>query len=557
MVSAEHNASENRNQLNRKRIEVGELSMKNFRLIGFTLLSLSLLLLFALGCSRVTLPWSVAGQADQEKQIPTATLSAVLTLPTGLDTGTDQAESAAVLPAFQADGAALGDIPQYDLSIDIDFNHAKFTGESRVTYTNLEAEVLDSLFFRLYPNGGKSYGNGNLQVEDVEVNGEHVEINLSLDDTVLEVALSEPLDPGDTVQVDMNFSGSVPEDFDGQETPAGYGIYNLSADVLALSGWYPQLAVYDDEGWNLDSVSAIGDSVYSDTAFYSVDVSLDDGITLAATGVEVDRKAQNSQTVYQYISGPVRDFFMVMSPDFMAASKMVDGTMVNSYYLPGHEQAGEIGLQVAGDSLAVFNQRFGAYPYTELDLIEAPMRNALGVEYPGIMLAVTSLYDDPTQPSFSVTVAHEVAHQWWYSLVGNDVLDEPWLDEALATYSSGVYMQDVLGQPAYEGITAYWDDRYAAVVADNLDDLVTEDLKYFEGSPEQKPYSTIVYSKGALALKAIREEIGDKAFFEALQNYYQANKYLIAVSDDLLASFEKSAGSSLDRLYEQWLYTHQ
>lgn len=533
------------------------MSMKNFRLVGFTLLSLGLTQFFMVGCSRVTLPWSVAGQADHVQQSPTATLSALFTLPSGSDTVTDLADNPAVLPAFHADGTALGDIPHYDLSLDIDFHHAKFTGQSLVTYTNLEADVLDSLFFRLYPNGGKSYGNGNLQVEDVDVNGQPGEINLSLDDTVLEVALFEPLEPGDTVQVDMNFSGSVPEDFGGQETPAGYGIYNLSADVLALSGWYPQLAVYDDEGWNLDPVSTIGDSVYSDTAFYSVDVSLDDGITLAATGVEVDRKAQNNQTVYHYISGPVRDFFMIMSPDFMTASKMVDGTMVNSYYLPGHDQAGEIGLQVAADSLTVFNQRFGAYPYTELDLIEAPMRNALGVEYPGIMLAVTSLYDDPTQPSFSVTVAHEVAHQWWYSLVGNDVLDEPWLDEALATYSSGVYMQDVLGQPAYEGITAYWDDRYAAVVADNLDDLVTEDLRYFEGSPEQKPYGTIVYSKGALALKAIRDEIGNRAFFEALQNYYQANKYLIAESDDLLDSFEKSSGVSLDRLYEQWLYTHQ
>ena len=121
----------------------------------------------------------------------------------------------------------------------------------------------------------------------------------------------------------------------------------------------------------------------------------------------------------------------------------------------------------------------------------------------------------------------------------------------------GVYFQDVIGQEAYEGITAYWEDRYTAVVTDGLDDLVTEDLRYFESSPEHKPYGTIVYSKGALAIKAIREEIGDQAFFEALQHYYLGNKYLIAESDDLLDNFESSAGVSLDSLYEQWLFTHQ
>ena len=531
--------------------------MKKTHPFRFIVLSLSLMLSFLMGCSRLSMPWSAVDQSDQGGQSPKSTLTAALSLPSGSDTAVDRAEVSALLPAYQADAVTLGDIPHYDLNLEIDFSQANFTGQSRVNYTNIEADVLDSLFFRLYPNGGKSYGNGHLQVEDVQVGGQEVETDLSLQDSVLEVMPPEPLLPGDTVQIDMKFSGEVPVDFGGQETPAGYGIYNLSDDVMALSGWYPQLAVYDDEGWNLDPVSAIGDSVYSDTANYIVDVSVDSDVKLAATGVEVEQVKFNGQTKYHYISGPVRDFFLVMSPDFLVASRMVDGTLVNSYYLPGHEQGGKIGLQVAADSLTVFNQRFGTYPFTELDLVEAPMRNALGVEYPGIMLAVTSLYDDPSQPSFAVTTAHEVAHQWWYSVVGNNVIDEPWLDEALATYSSGLYMQDVIGQQAYEGITGYWDERYAAVVADGLDDLVTEDLRYFEGSTEHKPYGTIVYSKGALALKAIREEIGDQAFFEALQHYFQANKYMIAESDDLLESFEASAGVPLDNLYEQWLYTHR
>ncbi len=325
--------------------------MKNSLAVRFTILSLSLMLFVLMGCSRLPMPWTVAGQSDQEHN-PAVTLTAALILPSGSDTATDHSEISALLPASQADAVSLGDIPHYDLSLDINFSEANFTGQSRVTYTNLEADVIDRLFFRLYPNGGKSYGNGHLQVENVQVDGKEVETNSSLGDSVLEVLQLEPLVPGDTVQIDMEFSGEVPIDFGGQETPAGYGIYNLSADVMALSGWYPQLAVYDDEGWNLDPVSAIGDSVYSDSANYKVEISLDSDIKLAATGVEVEREKLNGQTRYRYISGPVRDFFLIMSPDFMVASQMVDGTEVNSYYLPGHEQAGESGLQVAADSLA-------------------------------------------------------------------------------------------------------------------------------------------------------------------------------------------------------------
>ena len=71
----------------------------------------------------------------------------------------------------------------------------------------------------------------------------------------------------------MILQGKVPVDFEG----GGYGIFNLTDDVLSLAGWYPILAVYDDEGWNIDPVSSIGDSVYSDIAYYTVEVIVPGG----------------------------------------------------------------------------------------------------------------------------------------------------------------------------------------------------------------------------------------------------------------------------------------
>ena len=99
---------------------------------------------------------------------------------------------------------------------------------------------------------------------------------------MLEVRLPGALAPAEGARIDIDFAGVVPLDFAGDNS--GYGIYNQADGLLALSGWYPILAVYDEDGWNLDPVSAIGDSVYSEMAFYAVDVTAPSGLVLSATG---------------------------------------------------------------------------------------------------------------------------------------------------------------------------------------------------------------------------------------------------------------------------------
>jgi hypothetical protein len=456
------------------------------------------------------------------------------------------------LPAYQTDLDGLRDLTHYTIQVDIDFSGNAFSGSEQVEITNTESAPLDRLYFRLLPNGGKSYGDGALSVSGARVDGDPVETRLSQGDTVLEIPLPEPLEVGGQVLVELDFDGVVPFDF-GPVGAGGYGIYNVSDGVMALSGWYPILAVYDEQGWNLDPVSAIGDSVYSDSAFYTVDVTVPSDIVLATTGVLFQESGEAG--ALGFVSGPVRDFFMVMSPDYQIVSGEQDGVRVNSYYLPGHEQGGEATLEVALGSVQVYNQRFGRYPYVELDVVEAPMRNALGVEYPGIVLVSSDHYGDPSEFSFAVTTAHEVAHQWWYGLVGNDVFEEPWLDEALATYASNVYFQEAVGENVYRMYADYWGEVVQSLRQDGRDDIVTGSLDYFENDPRAGSYGAVVYDKGALFLKVLRDEIGDEAFFAALQDYFQDYRYGIATTEDLLTAFEAAAGQQLDDLYQEWLYS--
>jgi len=449
------------------------------------------------------------------------------------------------------DLGALKDIPRYDIQLDLDYNAQAYQGQLTLTYTNTEGIPQESLYFRLFPNGSRSYGDGSLEVANVSQDGEAVETSLTLEDSVLEVKLANTLENGESTSITMDFSGEIPRDFEG----GGYGIYNFSHDVLALSGWFPLLAVYDEEGWNLDPTSDIGDSVYSDMALFDVSVNLPKDIMVAATGIEAARSAQNGRQNIRYVSGPMRDFFLIMSPNFQVSSEEVGGTTVNSYFYSEDQAGGEQALSDAVKAVQAYTTRFGEYPYTELDVVEAPMQYAAGVEFPGIVLVTDDAYSGENPESFTVITAHEVAHQWWYNLVGNDVIDDPWLDEALTTYSSLLFWEVNEGPYVFQQVLQFYQDRYDELVAAGKDDVVTKDLAYFEGLEDPGIYGDVVYIKGALFFQAVREKIGDKAFFGALKDYFESKRYQIANPEDLLAAFEASSGQELDDLYQEWLYS--
>jgi hypothetical protein len=463
--------------------------------------------------------------------------------------------SQVMLPGEQTDSTFLQVAPRYAISLTVNFEAHQIAGREAIDYTNAEEAPLDQLYLRLLPNGHGSYGAGSLEVAKTLLDGKAVSTTLSLNDSILAVSLPAPLQPGRHAHLEMNFSGTVPVDFGGEATPSGYGIYNYSGSIMALANWYPILSVYDAKGWHLDPVSDIGDSVFSDIAFYSVDISAPTDVKVAATGSEISAMPVDAKTIrHHYLSGPARDFFIIMSPNFQKVAQNVDGTTINSYFIPTHEAGGMAARRVAATSLKIYNQHIGAYPFREFDIVEAPLRYAAGVEYPGIVIIGDFLYDQPDQANFVVAVAHEVAHQWWYNVVGNDVFAEPWLDEALTSYTSSLsYEFGPGGAPAVEGLDSYWEDRYQKVIQAGKDDAVNQSLAHFESLNDPTVYSYVVYSKGALFFHALRQEIGDLAFFTALRNYYQEYQFRIASGSDLLKIFELAAGRPLGDFYRKWL----
>ena len=451
----------------------------------------------------------------------------------------------ALHPDAVEDVENLPDITTYDMELEVDFNEGSYEGIAEIGYTNLEDTSLENLFFRLFPNSGRAYGNGRIEILEVKVDDQDIQSEYSLGDSTLELKLPETLSPGENLKVRLEFKGEVPVDY-GDD---GYGIFNKSENVMCLAGWFPIIPVYDDEGWNIDPSSAIGDSVYCDMAYFDVEVTAAANLEIIATGNSAGSKnISGGKKQHNFVSGPARDFILVLSPDFQSVSKTVQGSEINVYYFRDNESIAKETLVTAEGCIETFNKRFGPYPYSEFDLVEVPMNGSIGIEFPGIVLFGSLVFGD------TVFTAHEVAHQWWYNAVGNDIYDDPWLDEALTTYSSLIYLEENPSSLDFQQVLNYFKGEYEKNVKAGGDDIVTEGLDHFE-ELGGKHYSLVVYVKGALFYQAVREIIGDNAFYSALQDYYQDKKYSIASPDDILDRFEQASGQQLDDIYEEWLYS--
>ncbi|MDH7485735.1 MAG: M1 family metallopeptidase [Anaerolineae bacterium] len=460
--------------------------------------------------------------------------------PTGVATWPEQ--EAALLPAACGDLALLDDPTYYRLELTLDPAGLRLHGHADILYTNNEEVPLHELYVRLFPNRDTAHGGG-MEVEHIAVAGRSAVPQFELQRTAMRLPLAPPLAPDESLELSMDFTVSVPPGAGGN-----YGAFAAQQGVIALAHFYPFIPVYDDEGWNVELAPSFGDIIYADISLYDVTFTAPVEMVVVATGTALPLVAHADGTAtWHFVSGPARDFNLVLSRQYEVLRRQVDGISVNSYYLPGDTEGGEAVLDIAAEALRIFSRRFGSYPYRELDVV-ATYTSAAGIEYPGLVVIAKRLYEGSERMEW--VVAHEVAHQWWYNLVGNDQVDEPWLDEALTQYTASLYYEDRYGQAVAEEARRvnFW-DRWEQAREEGRDRPVAGPVASF--APED--YGAIVYSKGPLFFHRLRELVGDRLFEDILRAYFQKHRYGIATAESFLAVAERVSGRNLDALYRQWI----
>jgi len=447
-----------------------------------------------------------------------------------------------LLEAFAADASSFPLATRYWIEAVVRFDplqpQAFIDGRERVRFTNPLEHPLDDLVLMLWPNDDQYAAE--MQAGPAIIDGQVVTPKPEPRGVGLRYELTTPLPPGETLDLTIPFhiiaSGPI-----RPQAPKRFGI---AEGMLLAPTFYPLIPRLSSEGeWEALPAPPGGDTTNSDIAFYDVRLTVPDGIAVAATGRELERVAgANGTLTVRFASGPVRDFAFALGR-FVSAEARAGEVVVRAWVLEAHVAAAEDTARVAAQAVETFEQLIGAYPYNELDVVDAPGAFG-GIEYPGLVFigVVGDAWDD-------IVVVHEVAHQWFYALIGNDQLLEPWLDEAAASYAESLFFE-ATGDP--RSATGLLDeDRLILRSMDETDTPIGLPVSEYGSEAE---YGVYVYLKGALFFDALRNRLGEEGFGAFLQAYFSQHRYGFASAASFQSAAEATCGCDLDDLFDLWVY---
>ena len=508
------------------RRDIGKLAAAS---VSCALMSIRILplILFALSACAFT--------SAEPVQLPTATTVRVVPA-TLVPTVNRQAH---VIPSIQPDNTetptpvtdCAGDDTlapvHYAAVVNLNYTQRALVARQTVRYVNRTADALPELVLNVEANQWP----GAFTAEAVQVAGDAAVYEIT--GRRMSVELPEALETGCAQELEISFQLNVPQI--GEGISAFKGFLGHTPRQLNLSNWLLTVAPYLNGDWVIRDASLIGEQTVAEVADWDVTLNISgagESLQIAAPGEVRQTGARNWHIAVQHS----RDFAVSLSDAFAVASAETEsGVTVEVYTYPDAQVVGENGntldgaayaLEVAVESLKMFEDLFGAYPHSRLVVVEGDFPD--GMEFSGIVFVSRDWFTrwpgNPASYLMLITV-HEVAHQWWYAGVGSDQALAPWLDEALATYSEYVFIEEY-----YPELKDWW----WAFRVDNYSPEGFVDSAVYEFSSIRE-YINAVYLLGARMLHELRGDLGTDAFFALLRAYAEAGHGQI-VSPDLLWS---------------------
>lgn len=411
--------------------------------------------------------------------------------------------------------------PNYTVNAYYDEIDHTISGSLTVSFTNNLGKAMDKMRFNVWANA-PIFGS-SVTIKNIRVNGKPVKA--SLQNTVLtihDIAIND----GETATVHFTFNINIPKQKDR---------FGWSDRQVSLGNWLPIVAVYDNHGWNTPPYIDFGESFYSVTGSFDVTITAPADLEVLATGKQISKsKLGNRQTIH-FLAPNVRDFFVLLNTPFKKLTAKTGDVSVTIAYRQGEEDAAAKMLKTAKQVLPKFEAWFGNYPWQSLTIASADYSSNFdgGMEYPTLVTMNTPHLTDDEE--LSVTVAHEIAHQWFYSLVGSNAYREPWLDEALTTFAS---------------YAAFYDTTDFDWIKDsNSGFSITTSIDEF--TKNEDDYGQVIYDDGAKMLSQLHDHVGDKIFWQALRRYVDENRFGIATTADFIRIFQQESKQNLKPFFER------
>ncbi|ANS51765.1 hypothetical protein BM86_23920 [Bacillus thuringiensis] len=443
--------------------------------------------------------------------------------------------------------------PQYQIEAVLHPQQHSIDASETVTFKNTYSQHLNDLVFHLYPdsyNQMETMSNmqvkpdpdqiaeeikqnptlkeedffGDIEVKHVTIQGEKVAY--TQEKQVLKIQLDQLIQRNQHVEVKIDFKVKIP--YGGQRL-------NYRDNFYSITKWYPILAMYDSKQkkWDEKPYHPDGESDYSEFSDYKMKLKVPKEMVVAATGIEKE-SIQHNKKIVQVDAPNVREFAFFASPHYQKETRKVAGISVNSYFDKRNPKSRKIalqGLDSVEKAMPFFNKKFGHYAYPEFDIMETRIVGA-AMEYPTIVQMGEYLEEYVNAP-----LVHELAHQWFYGMVGNDPYYDPALDECFADFAHKYFMKyDTKGEYDFKN-----------------DELITEEVIKSPGAInrplDQYPYGEYgkyIYMKGPIALVDLYDKVGEPKFDQIMRIYFAKNKFTNATFSNFFEAVNQVAGKEIE-----------
>ncbi|HEY3383313.1 MAG TPA: M1 family metallopeptidase [Vicinamibacterales bacterium] len=380
------------------------------------------------------------------------------------------------------------------------------------------------------------------------------------DRTVMMVPLPRPVKPGETINVEIDWTAQIPRTF----ARTG-GI----ADYFFVAQWFPKVGVLQDDGWNCHQFHA-GTEFFSDYGVYDVRMTVPKGWTVGATGVQHERRDNaDGTTEHRYYQEDVHDFAWTTSPTYIVKQARFEQAGLPPVEMrlllqPEHEGQADRHFTATRAALRYYGQWFGAYPYPHITIVDPAWQSgAGGMEYPTLFTAGTSWLAPAAVADPEGVTVHECGHQFWYAIVGNNEFEDAWLDEGLNTFSTGRTMS-VAFNPNF-GSRRFFGGFLPYVLRDfpqtrevdedglasyregaKLDAQSTPSWRYWPAAG-----GALSYSKTALWLNTLERYLGWPTLQRIMSTYFARWKFRHPKPDDFFAVVNEVSGRDMTWFFDQ------
>ncbi len=483
------------------------------------------------------------------------------------------------------------------------------SGNEEITYYNNSPDTLRFVYFHLYQNAFQpgsyfdkmtkengvkpKYGHyeakgKNEEIEKIFVDNEQVKTEL--DNTILKVYLPDPLLPHDSDKFQIVFKSYFDSGTQRRRMKMFNSFPNKHYDGVH---WYPRLCVYDRKfGWETDQ--HMEKEFYGDYGTYDVEVNFANNYIVEATGTlqnqnevlpdELRKKldisnfkakpmfsapsviipydsTEKTRKTWKYHAINVHDFAFTADPTYRIGESVWNGIKIIALAQEGVAARWQNAADYTAKIIKTYSEDFGMYAYPKMVVADA--RD--GMEYPMLTL------DGGWDPNYRDLFTHEVGHNWFFGMVGNNETYRAFLDEGFTQFLTVWSYEKIDGKEKVEAPSSSWYERkfsepnyvrnseiYLPYMIDAIHGEETNINRHsndFNTALRHGGGYRQVYFKTAVMLYNLQYVLGDELFLNAMKHYFNQWKIAHPYPEDFRNSIIQFTHVDLNWFFDEWLET--